>query len=208
MSIKIRLCNNINECNQFLQTMAPESIKEIKPIINNNNNKFMITYESDQQFKYKHVNDAQSQEVIDLLANHADNAWNQIDEAAGEGSLELAINLLCNTTLSMYFPDSHPLSKARSSLVSPDLTTNFNHRFFTYIKDAQAYRVYQLMLNTSRYDRGQYGYVLATYYPNDPNYQTKITYLYFLDNNFNIHGNYFALDAEHVTQWRLDDVDA
>lgn len=201
MAIQLKNFHDVDECNVFLNTLAPEAIVDIKPDYTAQS--ITVIYQTDEMFHYKDISNQESSDVMELLAAHADNAWDKIDEAAGERSLESAVNLLCDQTLANYVPNTNPLSKARSILISPDLGTNFNQKFFNHVKTATAYRVYQLMLNTNRYDRAKYGFVLATYQPHDPNYQTAITYLYFLDNEFNTHGNYFALDAGHVSQWRL-----
>lgn len=197
--IQIKSFHNEGEANQFLKSIAPEAIHEIKPFMSG----LMVTYETDRQYHQRQIDDEESRRIMDLIVHQADRAWDDIDEEAGSRSLEVTISMLINQTLAYYIPKDHPLNNARSTIMSPQIDTTITSDILNQIPNADGWRLYEVKLNTSPYDQACYGYVLAGYYINDPQYESATTQLRFLDNNFQAHGNNFILDAETVTQWRL-----
>lgn len=197
--IQIKTFRDEQSANQFLKKMAPEAVHEIKPLANG----LLITYDTDRQYHQKTVNDEESRRIMDLIVHQADRAWDDIDEEAGSRTLEVTISMLINQTLAYYIPKNHPLNNARSTIMSPPIDTTITNKILQQIPNADGWRLYEVKLNTSPYDQACYGYILAGYYINDPQYKTATTQLRFLDNQFNAHGNNFVLDAETVTQWRL-----
>lgn len=197
--IQIKTFRDENGANQFLKKIAPEAVHEIKPL----NNGLLITYNSDRQYHERQINDEESRRTMDLVAHQADRAWDDIDEEAGGRTLEVTISMLINQTLAYYIPKNHPLNRARSTILSPKIDTTITNELLNQLPNADGWRLYEIKINTSPYDQACYGYVLAGYYQNDPQYNTATTQLKFLDNQFDAHGNSFVLDAETVTQWRL-----
>lgn len=202
--LQIKIFNDPTQLNEFLKSVVPEAVRDIQIKIDQQNQcHYFVFYDKDRVYHSQPINDDESNRAIDLIAHQADRAWNDIDEEAGSKSLSMAISMLVNQTLAYYFPNSHPLSHARSTISTINLDVTITPTLLNQIPNADGYRIYEVKLNTSPYDQATYGYVLAGYYQNDPNYNTNVTHLIFLDNNFNAHGNSFDLDASAVPQWRL-----
>ena len=200
MPIQIKAFKSERDTNNFLKTLEPAAVQSVQMM----DQHFIVTYDSNFAKNIKQVNPEESSRVIDLLANQADQAWADVDSEIGNAKLPMVASILINQVLSYYFPDTHPLSKARSTINSVDLDTVINQTILKLADDADAFQLFQIQLNSRSTDQGNYGYLLASFYRQDPNNDDQpVTYLSFLDNRYQIHGNDFILDATAAPQWRL-----
>lgn len=200
MSLQIKAFRTERDTNNFLKTIDSGAVQSVQMM----DQHFIVTY-NDQFAKHrKDVNPEESARVIDLLANQADRAWPDIDSEVGNAKLPMVASILINQALAYYFPNSHPLSRARSTVESIDLDTVINHTILDLADDADAFQLFQIKLNSTSSDEGVYGYLLASFYANDQNNNNQpTTYLSFLDNRYQAHGNDFILDANAAPQWQL-----
>ena len=201
MPLQLKRFDNLNDANQFLKSLAPEALKDFKT--DETGHQYILLYSTDHQFHRKKINQQTSSRVIDLLAQHADHAWSDIDAEAGDESLPMAISILINQTLAYYFPDDHPLHQTRSTISAPELDTTITPDLINLAQGADAWRVYIIKLNQTAYDQASYGYIIATYYRDDSDFHIPTVHLSFLDNAYHVHGNAFILDAHAAPQWQL-----
>ena len=186
--------------NDELSKLASQSVIDIKPI-NNEKNQFLLIYNTEKTRFTTTQKD--SKRVIKILAHKADKAWDKIEYITQNKTLEETIKLLCETTLATEFNDKDLEFKKSVTLYAPSSTDVIKKSITKLVKQADAFKLYELNIDLTKTESTKYGYVVIYYYKNDPHYKAPTTHIQFTDLNQNVTNIDFALDANLIEQWRL-----